>query len=148
MTKILCRCLFDITATGVTGHFKSSRVPFNDRAGRPILNEADWNRSRNQQRNWETLTQLISLRTQVIDLTDPVNINGTWQFEFATETPDVYGTVEDPVSVLKNDSAGVPMLLIQENSTISSAELIAQGLGQNIWFELIAINTELKDNHG
>jgi hypothetical protein len=86
MTKIRCRCLFDITATGVTGHFKSARVPFQDRAGKNIVNNATWNRSRNQQRNWETLTQLISLRTQVTELTDPVRADQSWEFEFATET--------------------------------------------------------------
>jgi hypothetical protein len=148
MTKIQCRCLFDITATGVTGHFKSSRIPFCDRAGQSILNEADWNRSRNQQRNWETLTQLISLRTQVIDLTNPKKINGVWEFEFATETADVYGTAEDPVGILKTDVVGVPMLLIHTNNTIKSDKLAIQGPNQNIWFEAIAVNTTLRDNHG
>jgi hypothetical protein len=147
MTKIQCRCLFDITATGVTGHFKSSRIPFCDRAGRSIVNESTWNISRNQQRNWETLTQLISLRTQVIDLTDPKKINGVWEFEFATETADVYGTAEDPVGVLRNDANGVPMLSMIDNQ-INSSELIAQGLDQNIWFEPVAVNTALRDNHG
>jgi len=147
MTRIQCRCLFDITATGVTGHFKSSRIPFCDRAGRLITDESTWNISRNQQRNWETLTQLISLRTQVIDLTDPKKINGIWEFEFATETADVYGTAEDPVGVLRNDTNGVPMLSMLDNQ-INSSELIAQGLDQNIWFEPVAVNTELKDNHG
>jgi hypothetical protein len=147
MTRIQCRCLFDITATGVTGHFKSSRIPFCDRAGRSIIDEPTWNISRNQQRNWETLTQLISLRTQVIDLTDPKKINGVWEFEFATETADVYGTAEDPVGVLRNDANGVPMLSMIDNQ-VNSSELIAQGLDQNIWFEPIAVNTVLRDNHG
>ena len=147
MTRIQCRCLFDITATGVTGHFKSSRIPFRDRAGQEIINEITWNISRNQQRNWETLTQLISLRTQVIDLTDPKKINGVWEFEFATETADVYGTAEDPVGVLRNDANGVPMLSMIDNQ-INSSELIAQGLDQNIWFDPSAVNTALRDNHG
>jgi hypothetical protein len=147
MTRIQCRCRFDITATGVTGHFKSSRIPFWDRAGQEIINEMAWNISRNQQRNWETLTQLISLRTQVIDLTDPKKINGVWEFEFATETADVYGTADDPVGVLRNDTNGVPMLLMIDNQ-VNSSELIAQGLDQNIWFEPIAVNTALRDNHG
>jgi hypothetical protein len=90
---------------------------------------------------------LISLRTQVIDLTDPKKINGVWEFEFATETADVYGTAEDPVSVLRNDTNGVPMLLMIDNQ-INSSELIAQGLDQNIWFEPVAVNTALRDNHG
>ena len=138
MTKIRCRCLFDITATGVTGHFKSSRTPFQDRAGKNIVDEASWNRSRNQQRNWETLTQLISLRTQVTELTDPVRVDHAWEFDFATETADVYGTADDPTLVLRNDCAGVPMIVNLEDQKTMVVELVVEGLDQNIWFEPIA----------
>jgi hypothetical protein len=41
----------------------------------------------------------------------------------------------------------VPMLLMIDNQ-IYSSELIAQGLDQNIWFEPVAVNTALRDNHG
>ena len=51
--RFACRTYFDITATGVTGHYKSSRVPFLDQVGKNITNELDWNKARNQQRNWE-----------------------------------------------------------------------------------------------
>ena len=142
MTKILCRCLFDITATGVTGHFKSSRIPFQDRAGQDIVNEVTWNRARNQQRNWETLTQLISLRTQVIDLTVPERFDGAWEFEFATETPDAYGTVDDPTLVLRMDSAGVPMLHTLKTGEIMTTQLTVDGPDQNIWFLSTAINNQ------
>lgn len=141
MTKILCRCLFDITATGVTGHFKSSRIPFADRSGQQITNEELWNRSRNQQRNWETLTQLISLRTQVDIISNPEKIDGIWEFEFRAETADVYGTQDDPTVILRNDSAGVPMLITLDNQQMIAAELIVDGPDQNIWFEQITVNT-------
>jgi hypothetical protein len=139
MTKILCRCLFDITATGITGHYKSSRIPFTDRAGNSIVNELSWNRARNQQRNWETLTQIISLRTQV-DLTLPEKFDGAWEFEFTTETPDAYGPPDDPTSILKADAAGVPMLLTHSTGEITTVELIVDGPEQNIWFLPVAIN--------
>lgn len=140
MTKILCRCLFDITATGVTGHYKSSRVPFTDRAGNTITEESAWNRSRNQQRNWETLTQIISLRTQVVDLTTPEKFEGAWEFEFATETPDAYGPPDDPTFILRSDATGVPMLFTLNSDEIVTAELIVDGPDQNIWFLPVAIN--------
>jgi hypothetical protein len=142
MNKMLCRCLFDITATGVTGHLKSSRMPFTDRSGSLINNDATWNRARNQQRNWETLTQIISLRTQVMDLTSPVKVDDLWQFEFATETPDAYGPADDPTSILRTDSAGVPMLLNLPQGEIMTAELTVDGPDQNIWFYPITINNE------
>ena len=140
MTRILCRCLFDITATGVTGHFKSSRIPFQDRAGQSITDEVTWNRARNQQRNWETLTQIIGLRTQVMDLVDPEKFDGAWEFEFSTETPDAYGSVDDPTKILRLDSAGVPMLQTLNTGEIITEELVVEGVNQNIWFLPVAIN--------
>jgi hypothetical protein len=136
----MCRCLFDITATGVTGHFKSSRVPFLDRTGQQITSETSWNQARNQQRNWETLTQLIGLRTQVDVLTQPDCIDGVWVFEFATETPDAYGPDSDPTLILRTDSAGVPMLNTSIDDKITAGELVVQGPDQNIWFLPVAIN--------
>jgi hypothetical protein len=140
MTKILCRCLFDITATGVTGHFKSSRIPFKDRVGQDIIDEVTWNRARNQQRNWETLMQIISLRTQVIDLTEPEHFDGAWEFEFATETPDAYGPADDPTQILCIDAGGVPMIQNLPTGEIITQELVVEGNDQNIWFLPIAIN--------
>jgi hypothetical protein len=140
MTKILCRCLFDITATGVTGHYKSSRIPFCDHAGQQILDESAWHRSRNQQRNWETLTQIISLRTQVQDLSSPVRFDGAWEFEFATETPDAFGPQDDPTMILQMDSSGVPMIQNLPTGESISQELVVSGPDQNIWFLPVAIN--------
>ena len=80
--KFMCQTLFDITATGVTGHFKSARLPFLDHAGQTINNDISWNRSRNQQRNWETITQILSLRTQLFEITDPIQdqLGARWIF--------------------------------------------------------------------
>jgi hypothetical protein len=140
MNKFRCRCLFDITCTGVTGHFKSSRVPFQDRTGQTITNEHSWNRARNQQRNWETLTQLLSLRTQLHEVTVPVRGDDGWEFEFATETPAVYGTEQDPVGVLLSDSDGVPMIVNLDNGEIMVVSLIVNGPDTNVWFEPVHIN--------
>jgi hypothetical protein len=130
---IKCSTRFDITATGVTGHYKSARQPF--------LSELEWNRARNQQRNWETLQQLISLRTQIIGLTAPVQKDSQWHFEFSSETPDVFGDARDPVAILKHDAQDVPMLLGLDNDPDIEPVLIAQGKNQNIWFSVFAINS-------
>jgi len=141
--KYICQTLFDITATGVTGHCKSSRMPFQDRAGQTIDGEESWNRSRNQQRNWETLTQILSLRTQLFLLTDPVpDLTGTrWMFEFETESDGIYGSETDPVSILRSDANGVPMLLNLNNNPDIETVLITAGARQNIWFAPVSINT-------
>ena len=140
--KFACQTLFDITATGVTGHCKQSRMPFQDRAGQVIRDVESWNRSRNQQRNWETLTQILSLRTQLFEITEPIqDQTGTrWMFEFETETEGVYGPEDDPVSVLRADANGVPMLRELNNDPDIETVLVTEGPRQNIWFAPISIN--------
>ena len=135
--RFSCKTLFDITATGITGHYKSSRIPFNDLAGNEITNEITWNRSRNQQRNWETLTQLIGLRTQIAKLDNPVNIDKIWSFDFEVDAPYVFGSEENPTELLLADCNGVPMLINLENKTDLEPVLIVNGGTQNVWFNLL-----------
>jgi len=141
--KFACQTLFDITATGITGHCKLARMPFQDRAGQLIREVDSWNRSRNQQRNWETLTQILSLRTQLFGITEPIkDQSGTrWMFEFETESDGVYGPEDDPVSVLRSDAEGVPMLRELNNNPDITPFLVTAGPNQNIWFAPISINT-------
>jgi hypothetical protein len=141
--KFACQTQFDITATGVTGHCKQSRMPFYDRAGQLIHDVDSWNRSRNQQRNWETITQILSLRTQLFALTEPMaDQTGTrWMFEFETESEGIYGPESDPVSVLRSDADGVPMLRELDNDPDIATVLITEGARQNIWFAPVSINT-------
>ena len=139
MIKIKIRTLFDITATGITGHFKSSKHDFKD--------QESWNRARNQQRNWETLTQLLNLRTQIMEITVPVNDNNFWSFEFESEF-NVWDTGSDPVGVLKTDSAGVPMLRELNNNPDIEAFLVTEGPRQNVWFDVVPINNVLENKDG
>lgn len=141
--KFACQTQFDITATGITGHFKSARMPFQDHAGQVIQDSASWNRSRNQQRNWETLTQILGLRTQLFALTTPIpDQTGTrWMFEFETETDGVYGAEDDSTRVLREDANGVPMLRELNNTPDIEPVLVTEGPKQNIWFAPISINS-------
>jgi hypothetical protein len=140
--KFACQTRFDITVTGITGHCKPAQMPFRDRAGQVIRDTESWNRSRNQQRNWETLTQILGLRTQLFALTIPIpDQTGTrWMFEFETETDGVYGSEEDPTRVLRADANGVPMLRELNNTPEIESILITDGPNQNIWFAPISIN--------
>jgi hypothetical protein len=140
--RYACQTLFDITATGITGHFKSVRLPQCDLTGQQITDQSDWNRSRNQQRNWETLTQIIGLRTQLFDITDPLaDSTGTrWMFEFETETAGAFGPASDPCQVLLQDADGVPMLRDLNNGPDIEPFLCTTGTRQNIWFAPININ--------
>lgn len=135
-----CRTTFDITATGIVGHCKVTKMPFKDQAGQDIVDTDCWNQSRNQQRNWETLTQLISLRAQIFDLTDPVKVGDNWSFEFEVETDGIFGPDTDPVSILREDASGIPMIYINQDHNNLPAMLITDGTAQNIWFAPITIN--------
>jgi hypothetical protein len=139
--RFACQTYFDITATGITGHYKESKQPFKDRAGQSITDIQSWNRARNQQRNWETLTQLISMRAQIFELLEPVRYNGTWSFEFAVETPDVFGSSADPVEILRTDATGIPMISNLDNRSELPPILVTSGDQQNIWFVPISINS-------
>jgi hypothetical protein len=135
--KIQCQTLFDITATGTTGHVKPSRMPYVDNAGTKITNTESWNRSRNQQRNWETVTQLISLRTQVDNLQEPRWISDRWCFEFEVENENLFNNGADRLAVLKTDCQGVPMLT-GLNESINIGTVLA--VDKNIWFTIVPIN--------
>jgi len=141
LIKVKVQTHFDITVTGVTGHYRPARGPFCDRAGHEINNSDLWNRARNQQRNWETLTQLISLRTQIDNVVEPVQNQEEWYFEFTTET-EIFNDGTDPVGVLKADSNGVPMLISLDNRADIDSVLITSGTRQNIWFASETINIE------
>lgn len=142
--KIVCKTLFDCTYTGVTGSFKPSQIPFNDRAGQLIQNVADWNKSRNQQRNWETILQLISLNTQPQDIIPPKLIDKIWEFEFRVESADVFAVSHssDPLAGLKQNCAGVPMIVKLNEKNKIDPVLQSQGPDQNIWFNAINIGLE------
>jgi hypothetical protein len=132
--RFSCATLFDITATSVTGHFKPTNIPFTDAAGHVIDSAQAWNHARNQQRNWETVTQLIGMRTQIQRLTTPIKQDNKWYFEFEVDTPAVFGPEENPVSVLQNDSIGIPMLVDLDNEVILNPRLVPD---YNIWFKQI-----------
>lgn len=135
--KIVCSTLFDITATGITGHFKPSRVPFTDSNGQVIHNELEWHRARNQQRNWETISQLISLRTQVFDASSPVEDNGSWTFEFEVETPQVFSDGVNELGLLLTDCNDVPMVTNLNETKTQSRSLYSAGPDQNISFNIV-----------
>jgi hypothetical protein len=138
--RYACQTLFDITATGITGHYKSTRIPFLDRAGQDIHDQASWERARNQQRNWETIMQIISLRTQIFDHTIPVKdqTGSRWMFEFETEISGAFGSEADPTEILRTDAQGVPMMRELDNNPNIKAYIQTHGSQQNIWFAQLA----------
>lgn len=137
--KIQCKTLFDCSRTGITGHFRISAIPFEDQTGHIINDQQDWNRARNQQRNWETIVQMISLRTQPMDISNTTTNKGVWEFSFEIETPGVYsanGAIDNYDSLL-SECEGIPMIVGLDEAGKLEPILITSGASQNIWFSTI-----------
>ena len=113
-SRIVCWTTFDITATGIKNHYKNRNFPIHDDLGNVINDSISWTRARNQQRNWETINQIISLRTlpQGITLPEKTLRDGValWQFEFVLDTIEGLGTTDDPLAEILRDAHDVPML--------------------------------------
>lgn len=136
MKTIVCNTKFDITPTGVLGQYKENREIVNHSDQTPINNLATWTRARNQQRNWETLTQIISLRCLPENITQPVRKQNAWSFTFEVESLSAISAQPDDLYYLMHDATGVPMILgLDEDAGISSA--IETRLEDcNTWFQL------------
>lgn len=139
---ILCRTLFDITVTGVRNHTANARLPFQDQAGQAVTTEQEWARSRNQQRNWDTVNQILALRTLPENATQP-SVDGTdlgreWQFEF--DIPDIAAVSEgdQALSLLLQDCEAVPMITGLGETATLLPELRTQEPAANIWFVISA----------
>lgn len=137
-TNIECKTLFDITATGVRNHYKSSKLPFTSDDNRLITDMDSWHQARNQQRNWETLMQIISLRTLPEDITVPTRITENnkhyWKFTFSVPSIESFYADNNILGALFRDCIGVPMINGLEESSNIALTLIPTGDDANIWF--------------
>ena len=97
--------------------------------------QRSWMQSRNQQRNWETLLQLIGLRCLPDDISTPQKDQDIWSFSFRIDTPAVLGGQD--FDSLYRDCEGVPM--IKDPATGENAVIVTQGPKRNIWFSAINI---------
>ena len=129
-----CVTLIDITKTDVVRHYIKELG--DDKAGYEI--------KRNQQRNYQTMLQVIGLRCQAVYLTDPVlfpdqdlaelgfGTNFTkehvWAFSFGVEQKDVFMTSSSPYGLLLEDIHNVPVILnLTETAKIKTPMLDAFG---------------------
>jgi len=110
--KIRVDTYFDCTATGTTGHFRQVQLPMTNRVGKTIVDESTWNCSRNQQRNFETILQLIGLYTQPLELSTPTVDTQTqlWSFDFEVEFEGIFANDVDSLGLLKQQARNVPMI--------------------------------------
>lgn len=134
MAKIRCYTLFDCTATGIKGRNRHRGLPVTTAQAQVLTNEQQLALAMNQQRNWDTFLQILSLRTQPDILLEPLLITDpavikvglgwpaarAWMFEFVADRQDVFLLGSDSLGYLREDSQGVPML---KNLTESAENL-------------------------
>jgi hypothetical protein len=115
----------------------------------------EYNKERNQQRNWETLSQVLNLRTQAILVETPKCIRedvskycfgnaysgeqNIWIFRFIVEFENVLGTDDDTFKFLRHDLELVPIITgLDETVTINPPILVPQGFYKNTTFLFIS----------
>ena len=108
-------------------------------------------RMRNKQRNWETVMQVLGLRTQImgakqlktetVDLTQyefGQNYSGrhrVWSIEFEIEFADLYLQDGDPYGIIKHDLSQIPIILgLDETVNPPMPLLYTEGTSKNIYF--------------
>jgi hypothetical protein len=144
--KIRCYTLFDVTRTGVN--------PRREPKGLTQEEEAKWNRQRRQQINYETLLQVVNIRAQPEDITEPIKMTATigrewgtkykrsksaavWTFEFSIDKEEVFTVDGDRLAGLYLDCENVPMLTNLEETATLTAQLYTDVENRNIYFEAI-----------
>lgn len=139
MARIIGKTYFDITATGVRTQYKSSMIPFTDQSGYKITTSQEWAIARKQQSNWETINQLISLRSLPYNISKPIiTINNkirVWSFEFEVDSITTLGTDDDPLGLLTTDSHMVPLITrLTEDKAGLSVINTQDEKDKNTWF--------------
>jgi hypothetical protein len=149
MTKIRCFTLFDITKTNVTN--KKSLL------NATTVEALDWQSKRNTQCNLDTVIQVVSLRAQPENITDPVKLvldpeklenfgflysteepNSCWAFEFSVNYKSVFSDGHDDLGSLYTDCDLVPMIKNDRNYIQMPSFLDTSPELRNIYFEVLS----------
>jgi hypothetical protein len=142
--RVACFTMFDITQTGVINR---------SRPNVEVTNLDDWIIKRNTQCNFDTILQVISLRsqpdvtkvpTQVKILFDDDCLFGhiyrdnkshtCWTFDFEVQHSSVFEDGLQELGALYKDCQSVPMLLCNSEFTNLNAFLDTDKFTKNIYF--------------
>tara|TARA_R110000823_G_scaffold75450_3_gene172614 strand:+ start:5281 stop:5790 length:510 start_codon:yes stop_codon:yes gene_type:complete len=119
--------LVDITRTGVLAPYKSDVSTFVDSAKQIVNDESAWTRSRSQQTNWETIIQVISIRTQPMSIRTPklhpnvdldahqfgslfTGLHNVWIFSFGVEHRSIFANKAGYFGSLFDDMHNIPVV--------------------------------------
>ena len=151
--KIRCYTLFDVTKTGIINR----RPPINGSPEQLIK----WERTRNTQCNLDTIIQIISLRSQPENITEPEQeiivfpdiedgkdmfgflfdqedrAHSCWSFDFTINHASVFDNGVNPLGYLYDDCDSVPMLKVGTECDKLPSFLDTSPELRNIYFEEI-----------
>ncbi|CAB4221446.1 hypothetical protein UFOVP1636_309 [uncultured Caudovirales phage] len=134
-TRFIGYTLVDVTDTGVY---------------RSDLNQL----RRNQQRNWETVLQVLGLRTQPMDIVSAqtstqvdlslykfgksfTGLQNCWQFVFCVEQQDIFGDINNPTNLFAHDFNSIPIIInLTESAKLDLPLFQTNGEFKNIYFEV------------
>lgn len=136
MNQYICHTLVDITNTNVVSYSPTQEM------------------QRNQQRNWETVIQLLSLRTNISQITHlgytETNLNEhffgvmysgvhrVWSFQFLTKNSDDFYEANDRYGTLKHDIVNTPVIInLNETAKFPTPFFFASGTHKNIYFKSV-----------
>ena len=144
MQRISCHTLFDITRTGILNRA---------RPGDDIIDAQEWYKQRNTQCNFDTVIQVISLRSQPDIVSYPkkteINLNSThvfgsdfksnltvpvWTFDFEIQQPSVFDDDIQELGYLYKDCQGVPMVKCDTHWVDLTTYLDVTNEKRNIYF--------------
>lgn len=127
--------LVDITNTGVTKF------------------SPEISKERNQQRNWESILQVLGLRTQIFEIhqehtyqsvkkfefgSEYKGQHNVWQFKFSVEFENLYRVADNSVDVLEKDFEQTPIIVgLEETAKFPMSLLYTSGAEKNIYFKLL-----------
>lgn len=149
---ISCYTLVDISKTGVIRPHQNQVLTLLDEIGQEVRDQRTWERSRNQQRNFETVLQIIGLRTQpmlldnpsqsVVDLGDynfGANWNGNhkvWCFKFSVEYVGIFDRDSRDLIALAEDMHHIPCITgLTETASLATPVFVTTGPGTNVYFK-------------
>ena len=150
--RIKCYTLYDITQTNVNFRKKNTEIV-----------PADEMKKRSQQSNFETILQIINMRSQpeeiseseltVINIDDLKNFNfgylyeksynktiskiNVWSFTFSVDHADVFNNGINDLGSLSDDCNQVPMILRLEETFKLSNQMNISDEQRNIYFEIL-----------
>lgn len=136
-SRIICQTQFDISVTDVRGNFNQGRLPFSDSIGTLIDNKLQWQKARNQQRNWETMLQIISLRALPTIIVNSFLVDSEkkiWQFEFEVDNLSMLGSGPESLDALLHDAEQVPMIVNLNEAPGLDPWISIRGNAPNTWF--------------